>query len=102
MSQTVGVAYPERLPDQPEFPDYCLFQSRIRGVTGTANNSPTSGAVDPVSNDWLTGAIDSTCMGLTDAAAGDVPTVLMFNVNRGFRAPGCVGRETDDIPYSCG
>lgn len=61
-----------------------------------------SGNLDPVSNNCTGGAIHSNCMGISDTfGPGDVPSELLFNLDRGFRAPGCVIRDGDTAPVAC-
>lgn len=102
MNQAVGIGIPERLPEQPGNPGYWLYQTKIHGVTGNVDSSAMLGNIDPVSNNCSGGAIHSSCMGISDTAGGtDVPSQLLFNLDRGFRAPGCVIRDGDNAPVSC-
>ncbi len=102
MSQTVGIGLPNRLPSQEWNPDYWLVQTMIQGVTASKPDSPMMGNIDPVSNNCLTGAIASECMGLSDEiGALDVPSEAMFGYERGITAPGCAAREYGGEPFAC-
>lgn len=109
MSQTVGIGRPGNLPEQQPGSKYWLFQTRVVAETGKVPSSPMGGGVDPVSHDCSNeqGPLpaNSVCMGVTDAATGgatDVPTELMFNRDRGFKAPGCVSHTDGEDPIGYG